>query len=101
MVRPVTLLISQFADLPFAEIARKAAEWGYDGLEVAIKGDHLDANRAATDLEYCRDKLDFLASHDLEVFALNACIASQIIAGRNETARGRLGAGAICRRFCG
>ena len=35
---PVTLFTGQWADLPFAEVARLAAEWGYDGLEIACSG---------------------------------------------------------------
>ena len=33
------------ADLPFEEVARLASEWGYDGLEIAVSGEHLDAWR--------------------------------------------------------
>ena len=29
MPRPVTLLTGQWADLPFEEVCRLAAEWGY------------------------------------------------------------------------
>lgn len=36
MSRPVTLFTGQWADLPFEEICRKAASWGYDGLEIAF-----------------------------------------------------------------
>ncbi|HAJ16943.1 MAG TPA: AP endonuclease, partial [Microbacterium sp.] len=32
---PVNLFTGQWADLPFDEVARRAAEWGYDGLEIA------------------------------------------------------------------
>ena len=40
--RPVTLFTGQWADLPFEEICRLAAGWGYDGLEIACWGDHFD-----------------------------------------------------------
>ena len=43
------LFTGQWADLPFEEVARLASEWGYDGLEIACWGDHLDVERAATD----------------------------------------------------
>ena len=36
MARPITLFTGQWADLPFVEVARLAAEWGYDGLEIAL-----------------------------------------------------------------
>ena len=40
--RPVTLFTGQWADLPFTEVCRLAADWGYDGLEIACWGDHFD-----------------------------------------------------------
>ncbi len=52
MVRPITLLTAQWTDLPFAEVAQKAAKWGYEGLEVASSGDHFDVHRGATDINY-------------------------------------------------
>ena len=53
MSRPVTLFTGQWADLPLTELAEKAAAWGYDGLELACWGDHLDVLRAAEDPDYC------------------------------------------------
>ena len=41
MSRPVTLFTGQWADLPLAELAKKAAEWGFDGLELASWGDRI------------------------------------------------------------
>ena len=52
MARPITLFTGQWADLPFEEVCRLASEWGYDGLEVACWGDHLDVVRAAEDAGY-------------------------------------------------
>ena len=46
MTRPFTLFTGQWADLPFEEVARLASEWGYDGLEIACWGDHLDPGGA-------------------------------------------------------
>ncbi|MCK7522303.1 MAG: Gfo/Idh/MocA family oxidoreductase [Ignavibacteriales bacterium] len=45
MARPVTLFTGQWADLPFEEVCQKAEAWGYDGLEIACWGDHMDVRR--------------------------------------------------------
>ncbi len=42
MARPVTLFTGQWADLPLEELAAKAGDWGFDGLELACWGDHFD-----------------------------------------------------------
>ena len=47
MARPVTLCTGQWADLPFEEVCQKASAWGYDGLEIACWGDHLNVRKAA------------------------------------------------------
>lgn len=45
MAPPITLFTGQWADLPFEELCGLAAGWGYDGLEIACWGDHLDVRR--------------------------------------------------------
>ena len=47
MPRPVTLFTGQWADLPLEELAQKASEWGYQGLELCCWGDHFEVQRAA------------------------------------------------------
>ena len=64
MPRPVTLFTGQWADLPFEEVCRLASGWGYDGLEIACWGDHLDVARAAEDESYVKERLALL-EHDL------------------------------------
>lgn len=54
MPRPVTLFTGQWADLPFETLCAKAAEFGYDGLELACWGDHFDVEQAAKSDKYCR-----------------------------------------------
>jgi sugar phosphate isomerase/epimerase len=54
---PVTLFTGQWADLEFEEVARLASSWGYDGLEIAASGDHLDLLRADTDDSYVASRL--------------------------------------------
>ncbi len=55
MARPITLFTGQWADLPFEEVARLAAGWGYQGLEIACWGDHLDVARGAVDDDVHRE----------------------------------------------
>ena len=49
MARPVTLFTGQWADLPLEDMARKASEFGYHGLELACWGDHFEVDKALSD----------------------------------------------------
>ena len=77
MSRPVTLFTGQWADLPLTELAEKAASWGYDGLELACWGDHLDVLRAAEDPDYCVAHREMLQSHGLDVWAISNHLVGQ------------------------
>lgn len=79
MNRPVTLFTGQWADLPFEEVCRLAAEMGYDGLEIACWGDHLDVYRAAEDDACVRDRLDILSRHGLGVWAISNHLKGQAV----------------------
>src|SRR5690625_607694 len=79
MARPITLFTGQWADLPFEEVCRLAGQWGYDGLEIACWGDHLDANRAATDDDYVAEKLATLEKNGLEVFTIANHLKGQAV----------------------
>jgi len=87
MARPVTLFTGQWADLPLEELAAKASSWGYDGLELACWGDHLDANKAATDRAYCDKQLGILEKNNLKCFAISNHIISQLVCDPNDDAR--------------
>ena len=76
---PVTLFTGQWADLPFEEVARLAASWGYDGLEIACSGDHLDLARADEDDAYLRERLEILDRHGLGVWAISNHLAGQAV----------------------
>jgi sugar phosphate isomerase/epimerase len=76
---PVTLFTGQWADLPFDEVARLAAEWGYDGLEIAASGDHLDLFRADTDAPYLQSRLDILDQHGLRALAISNHLSGQAV----------------------
>lgn len=67
MSRQMLLFTGPWADLPLEALAAKAAEWGYQGLELCCWGDHLEVQRALAEDDYGPAKLDLLARHDLQV----------------------------------
>lgn len=79
MARPVTLFTGQWADLPLAELAPRAAEMGYDGLELACWGDHFDIRAAAEGDGYCRAKRDLLEQHGLRCWAISNHLVGQCV----------------------
>ena len=79
MARPVTLFTGQWADLPFETVAQKAAEWGFDGLEIACWGDHLDVARAVEEDGYVQSRRDILDRHGLQCFAIGNHLNGQAI----------------------
>lgn len=79
MARPVTLFTGQWADLTFEEMCRKAGEWGYDGLEIACWGDHMDVKRAAEDPAYVAERKAILGKYNLKCWALGAHLAGQCV----------------------
>jgi sugar phosphate isomerase/epimerase len=79
MPRPITLFTGQWADLPFEEVARLASQWGYDGLEIACWGDHLDPNRGATDDAYLDEKRAVLDKYGLKVWAISNHLKGQAV----------------------
>ncbi|MCR4396994.1 MAG: sugar phosphate isomerase/epimerase [Candidatus Saccharicenans sp.] len=79
MKRPVTLFTGQWADLPFEVLCQKASAWGYDGLEIACWGDHLEVKKAAEDKPYVQKKLETLAANNLKCWALGAHLAGQCV----------------------
>lgn len=78
MTRPVTLFTGQWADLPFEEVARLASGWGYDGLEIACWGDHLDPWRWDDDA-YVQSRRDVLDRYGLQVWAISNHLKGQAV----------------------
>ncbi len=87
MARPVTLFTGQWADLPLEELAKKAADWDYDGLELACWGDHMDVSKAAVDKDYCKKQLGILEKNNLKVFAISNHLAGQLVCDLNNDSR--------------
>src|SRR5262245_25518007 len=84
MPRPVTLFTGQWADLPLEVLAGKAKAWGYDGLELACWGDHVEVEKAASDPNYCKQKRALLEKHGLKVFAISNHLSGQLVCDRND-----------------
>jgi len=79
MARPVTIFTGQFADLPFEEVCKNMSEYGYDGLEIACWGDHMDVRKAATDKAYVEEKKAILKKYGLGCWALGGHLAGQLV----------------------
>ncbi|MFM8282934.1 MAG: sugar phosphate isomerase/epimerase family protein [Planctomycetaceae bacterium] len=82
MPRPITLFTGQWADLPLADLARKARGFGYDGLELACWGDHFDVRRALAENGYCAGVRDELERHGLCVHAISTHLVGQAVCDR-------------------
>lgn len=83
-MRPVTLFTGQWADLPFEKICEMASSWGYDGLEIACWGDHMNLEKAAEDKTYCEEKKAILEKYHLKVWALGTHIIGQCVGDRYD-----------------
>jgi sugar phosphate isomerase/epimerase len=79
MARPVTLFTGQWADLPLPELADKASDWGYDGLELACWGDHFDPARGAESERYCDERKTILEEQGLQCWAISTHLAGQLV----------------------
>ena len=84
MGRLVTLFTGQWADLPFEEVCKKASAWGYEGLEIACWGDHMDVRKAVSDSEYVAHKLEILKKYDLKCWALGAHLSGQCVGDEDD-----------------
>ena len=79
MARPVTLFTGQWADMPLQDVAARAGEWGYDGLELACWGDHFDVRRALDEPGYVQSRWDILRRHGLTCFAISNHLVGQAV----------------------
>ena len=89
MARPVTLFTGQWADMPLEVLAEKAADFGYDGLELACSGDHFNVAQALEQDGYVQARRDILEKHGLSCDAISnhlvgQCVADAIIDERHK-----------------
>ena len=84
MGRLLTIMTCQWADLDMETMCRKAKEMGYDGLELACWGKHLDVKRAVEDDDYVAEIKALLAKYDLKCEALATHIIGQCVGDYND-----------------
>ncbi len=84
MPRAVHLFSGQWTDLPLDRLAPKLADWGYQGVELCCWGDHFDVQRALAEDDYCQQKLDLLARHELHLGVLSNHRIGQAVCDRIE-----------------
>ena len=77
MSRPVTLFSGQWADLPLETMCQKTSSFGYDGIELACWGDHLEVYKA--DDDYCQEKLALLKKYNLDLYAISTHLVGQAV----------------------
>ena len=79
MSRPVTIFSGQWADLPFEKFCEKVKSFGYDGVEIASWGDHLDLKKAATDPKYVEERKAILKKYGLKTWAISTHLCGQCV----------------------
>jgi len=79
MSRPITLFTGQWADLTLEDVAKKASDWSFDGLELACWGDHFEVDKALEDDSYVRGRRDLLAKYGLKCFAISNHLVGQCV----------------------
>lgn len=79
MSRPVTLFTGQWADMSLETIAQQAAEWGYDGLELACWGNHFNVNKALDEEGYCEQRKELLSKYGLKVWSISNHLTGQAV----------------------
>ncbi|MGE4464363.1 sugar phosphate isomerase/epimerase family protein [Sphaerochaeta sp.] len=79
MARMVTIFSGQWADLPFETLCKTVSEMGYDGVEIACWGDHMNVEKAAKDPTYVAEKLAVLKKYNLGCYALGNHLAGQCV----------------------
>ena len=80
MPRKIAFFTGQWADVPLDRLVERAAEWGYDGLELATWGGHFDSARAATQDGYVRELQSLFERNRLTMVAVSAHLIGQAVA---------------------
>jgi len=78
-MRPITLFTGQWADLTFEEMCKTASGMGYEGLELATWGNHINPKKAAEDSSYIKQVKDTLKKYNLKAWAISAHLCGQLV----------------------
>ncbi len=78
-MRPITIFTGQWADLTFDQMCKTASKFGYDGLELATWGNHINAKKAAEDNNYVAEIKETLKKYGLKTWAISAHLAGQLV----------------------
>jgi len=78
-MRPVTLFTGQWADLSLEEMCKTASGMGYEGLELATWGKHINPKKAAEDQSYVKEVKDTLKKYNLKAWAISAHLSGQLV----------------------
>ena len=84
MPRLVTLMSCQWADMDLETLCAKASAMGYNGIELAIWGNHLDPIKAAEDDDYVASIKAVFDKYGLVCKALCAHVPSQCVGDYND-----------------
>ena len=79
VTRPIAMYTGQWADMPLETLLRRMHEWGFDGVELAIAGDHFDVVKALEDDSYIPAKQALLAKYGLKCYAFTAHLVGQCV----------------------
>lgn len=80
----LSLRTTPWQDHSLEELAQKANEWGYQGLEVVCTAEHLAVQRALGESAYCQQLLDLLDQQELRLTALSNPAVGQAMGDRPD-----------------
>jgi sugar phosphate isomerase/epimerase len=98
MIRPITLFSGQWTDIPFEKFCEKVKSFGYDGIEIAGWGEHLDLKKAATDPKYVEDLKNILKNTGLKALAIGTHLIGQCVGDNDDPRLNSLAPASLARK---
>jgi len=78
-MRPITIFTGQWADLTFEQMCKTASEMGYQGLELATWGNHINPKKAAQDMDYVNEIKGTMEKYGLKSWAISGHLCGQLV----------------------